>query len=155
MPQATTLPVPHIEHRPRTRPGPVARRFGYSVAIAVNLAMLFLVNSAPGWDALPFLSGETTEVLVWVNASFLVGVAANLVYLVHDPLWLRSLGDVLTAAFGIVVMVRVWQVFPFTEDVTSTGWGDLVHVVLAVGIAGSVIGIATGLVGFARAVSRR
>jgi hypothetical protein len=52
-------------------------------------------------------------------------------------------------------MVRIWQVFPFTEDVTTTWWGDVFHVVLVVGIAGSVIGVLTGLVGFARGLGCR
>lgn len=155
MPQATTLPLPHVEHRPRTRPGLAARRFGYTVAIAVNLLMFFLLNESPGWDAVPFLSAETTEVLGWVNASILLAVGANLLYVVHDPPWLRPLGDAVTTSFGIIVMVRIWQVFPFTEDVTTTGWGDLFHVLLAVGIAGSVIGVVNGLVCSVRALPGR
>jgi hypothetical protein len=35
--------------------------------------MLYLVNGRPGWDAVPFLTGDTTRVLVLVNPSRLPG----------------------------------------------------------------------------------
>lgn len=152
MSHTAPLRLPQTQH---TRPSLGARRFGYLVAITVNLVLLTLINQAPGWDVLTFLSPETTQVIGWVNASILVAVAANLVYLSHDPPWLKPLGDALTTAFGIVVLVRWWQVFPFTEDVTTTGWNDVARMALAVAIVGSAIGVVSGLVGFARRLGDR
>ena len=69
----------------RTRPTVGARRFGYVVAVLVNAAMLYAVNRWPGWEVLPFLTADLVLVLGLVNASIVVNLAANLVYLVRDP----------------------------------------------------------------------
>jgi hypothetical protein len=129
-----------------------ARRFGYLVAALVNAAMLFAVNRWPGWDALPFLTAETERVLPWVNASIVAGLVVNLVYLVHDPLWFRGLGDMVTTAFSLAAMVRIWDVFPL--DLTD-GWQLVARVLLALGIVGTLIGFVAGLVAFVRDVRRR
>lgn len=51
----------------RQRPAVAARRFGYVVAVLVNLALLYAVNAWPGWDALPFLPaiGVVAMVALW------------------------------------------------------------------------------------------
>src|SRR4051812_44953167 len=103
----------------RKRPSAAARRAGYVIAVMVNAAMLYGVNRWPGWDAVPFLTNDTELVLGFVNASILVSLAANALYLVRDPRWLKALGDGVVAAVGVATSVRVWQVFPF--DVSS-GW---------------------------------
>lgn len=145
----------HAVVRPRpTRPSPVARRFGYTVAVVVDLALLFVLNQSPGWDVLPFLSDETTEVLGWVNASLLAGAVANLVYVTHDPVWLRAAGEALTTSIGIVAIVRIWQVYPFTADVTGSTWDLVARTVLAVALVGSAIAVVTALVAFARGLLR-
>ena len=83
------------------RPGTAARRFGYLVAVLVNGGLLYAANVWPGWEAVPFLTSETHQVLGLVNASILVSAAVNLVYLVTNPRWLRALGDVVTTGVGI------------------------------------------------------
>jgi hypothetical protein len=97
----------------RHRPAPAARRFGYTVAAAVNVVLLYLINVRPGWDAVPFLAPDTTLVLGLVNASLIVGLVVDAVQIVHDPPWIVALGSVTTTAVGIAVLVRLWQVFPF------------------------------------------
>jgi hypothetical protein len=135
--------------QPRPRPGPGTRRFGYVVAAAVNALLLTLVNARPGWDAVPFLTDDTTLVLGAVNASITAGLVANLLYLLADPRRLRALGDAVTTTVGLYAMVKIWQVFPF--DVTD-GWTTVLRVLLVVGIAGSGIAIVSALV---RVVSGR
>lgn len=136
--------------RVRPRPGPGQRRFGYAVAIVVNAVMLYLVNRSPGWDAVPFLTDETPEVLDLVNASIVAGVVANVVYVVSDPEWLRALGDVVTTAIGLAAMVALWQVWPID---LAAGWEVLARWLIGVGIVGSFIGIVVAMVRFVRALS--
>lgn len=133
---------------PRSRPTPAARRAGYVVAIVVNAALLYLVNRWPGWEAVPFLTDTTVLVIGLVNASLVVGVVANLVYLVADPPRLRSLGDLVTTSVGLAAIVRIWQVFPF--DVTGTPWEAVLRVLLALAAFGSGVGIIVALVGVVR-----
>ena len=130
----------------RNRPALGARRAGYVVAVVVNVAVLYAVNRWPGWEAVPFLTGDTVLVLGLVNASILVTLLANLVYLVRDPPWLRSVGDVVTTAVGLAAMVRIWQVFPLDFGDTAVNWALVARILLVVGIGGSIVAIIVQLV---------
>ncbi len=117
-------------------------RAGHVVGVLVNLVILFLVNIRPGWEAVPFLTEQTTLVLGLVNLSLWVGVAAEASYVVTPSRAWRALGDVATTGVGLAALVRIWQVFPF--DLGSF-WETVVRVGLVVGIAGSLIGIVAAL----------
>ena len=134
----------------RARPGPGQRSFGYVVAIAVNVGLLYLINESPGWDAVGFLTSETALVVGLVNASIAVGVAMNCVYLLSDPEWLRALGDIVTTSIGLVALLAIWRVWPID---LAAPWELLARWVIAVGVAGSVIGIVVAVVRFVRALS--
>jgi hypothetical protein len=124
------------------------------MAAAVNGLLVYLLNVSPGWEAVPFLTDDTPQVLGVVNASLLAGVAANLVYLVRDPPRLRALGDLVTTAFGLAATVRVWQVFPLQFEEPGFPWEAVVRVLLAIGIVGSAIAIVTKIVALASPSSR-
>ena len=124
-----------------------ARRGGYCLAIGFSAALLFILNGSPGWQAIPFLTSETDQVLWLVNLSLAAGIAANIVYLAYDPPWVRSLGDLVTTGIGLATAIRVWQVFPFA---LSSGWSTAVRVLLVVAIAGSCIALVVKVVLLAR-----
>ena len=107
----------------------------------------------PGWEALPYLTEDTPQVMPVVKASILVSLVTNAVYLAHDPRWLRALGDVTTTTVGLAALVRVWQVFPFDFSDGTFDWSLVVHVLLGVAIVGSVIGILVSLTSFVRDVA--
>jgi len=96
------------------RPSAGARRAGYGVAILFSTALLIILNGSPGWQAIPFLTSDTAQVLWLVNLCLAAGIAANLVYLAYDRPWLKSLGDLATTGIGLAAAIRVWQVFPLT-----------------------------------------
>ena len=129
------------------RPSTGTRRAGYGLAIGFSAALLFVLNGWPGWQAIPFLTTETTQVLWLVNLSLAAGIAANAVYLAHDPPWVKSLGDLVTTGIGLATAIRIWQVFPFS---LSSGWSTAVRVLLVVGIAGSCIALVVYIVSLAR-----
>ena len=139
---------------PKRRPGVATRRFGYVVAVLVNAAVLYLANIWPGWEAVPFLTADTRLVIGLVNASLVVNLAANLVYLVRDPPWLKAVGDLLTTSVGLVAMLRIWQVFPFDFAGSRFDWELLVRILLGVGIIGSVIGIIVAAVSLVKSETR-
>jgi hypothetical protein len=118
-----------------------ARRFGFGVAAVVNAAIWYVINVWPGWQQVPFLTEETTLVLWLVNISLIAGVVVNVVFAAYDSPWAKSLGDLITTSIGLVVLVRVWQVFPFDFSGYSTNWAVLARFVLVVAIAGSIIGV--------------
>jgi hypothetical protein len=132
---------------PARRPSAGARRAGYCIAIAFSAALLFILNGRPGWQAIPFLTSDTDQVLWLVNLSLAAGIAANVVYLAYDPPWLKSLGDLTTTGIGLATAIRVWQVFPFA---LSSGWSIAVRVLLVVAIAGSCIALVVQIVSLAR-----
>ena len=138
----------------RSRPGPAARRSGYVVAAVLNGVVLYLVNRRPGWDALPFLTPETTQVLGLVNASIIAGLVTNLVYLFADPPRLRSLGDLVTTGIALAAMVRIWQVWPISFEPGGFPWDTVFRWLVAIGIVGSAIGIVVALVTLVRGTHR-
>ena len=132
------------------RQSPAARRFGYGIAVVVNLGLLFAINQWPGWEAVPFLTPDTELVLGLVNASLVTSLVANAVYLVRDDPWLRSLGDLVTVTVGLFALVRIWRVFPFDFGAATFDWALVFRILLGLGIFGSAIGILVSAVGLAR-----
>ena len=132
---------------PTRRTPLAARRIGYIVAGVITAWILFAINVSPGWQVLPFLTPDTDRVLLLVNASIAAGLIANMVYIAHDPAWIRSLGDLVTAVVGLAALGRIWEVFPFDFRDSSFDWATLVRVVLAVAMIGSAVGIVANVVG--------
>lgn len=137
-------------HAP-ARPSVGVRRLGYAIAAGINAAMLFAVNRWPGWDVLPFLTGDFRQVLGWINASLAAGMLANLIYLAWDTPWFKALGDLFTTCVGLAALVQVWRVFPF-DFPSDQPWSLLTRVVLLVAAGGCLIGILVQAMTFARAV---
>ncbi|TRW46973.1 hypothetical protein [Georgenia yuyongxinii] len=137
------------------RPAVASRRVGYVLAAMIDAALLYAVNAWPGWDAVPFLTPDTAAVLGPVNASLLVGLVANAVYVVHDAWPVRALGDLATTSVGLVALVRLWQVFPFDFGAAASSWDLVARVLLALGILGSVVAIVVALVRLVRGPARR
>jgi hypothetical protein len=135
---------------PARRARPASRRVGYFAVIVVNAALLFVLNGQPGWQAVPFLTSATTQVLGLVNLSLAAGLAVNLVYLAYDPPWLKSLGDLVTAGIGLAVGIRLWQVFPFAFHGSWAWCATAVRVLLIVAIAGCCVSIVVQAVSLAR-----
>ncbi len=136
------------------RPVVAARRAGYVVAVLVNAAILCAVNVWPGWQALPFLTDDVSLVLGLVNASILVNVVANMVYVVADPRWLKALGDVLTTGVGLAALLQIWRVFPFDFSGSSFDWALVVRIAVGVAIGGSAIAIVVAVVSFVKSIWR-
>ena len=130
------------------------RRTGYVFGALADVLLLVLIHVWPGWDVVPFLTGDMTQVLGWIDAALIAGIVVSAAHLVRDPGWLTPAGTLVTTAFGLAAMVRLLQVFPFD---LSSGWATAVRVLLIVGVIGSAIGLLAALVSLVRmlAVARR
>lgn len=115
------------------------RRAGYCASIVVNGVLLYLINVAPGWRIVPFLTSDFSSVLPWINASMVLSIVTGAVCLVIDAPIVKGIGDLLTQCVGLVALVQLWRVFPF--ETGSNAWPVVFRVVLAVGIVGTVIGV--------------
>lgn len=137
---------------PRARHRRGSRRVGYVVGAAVNAVLLYLVNVRPGWDAVPFLTEATPLVLGLVNASILVNLVANLVYVVADPPWLTAVGDLVTTGIGLMASVRFWQVWPVSFAAGSP-WEVLARLAVALAVFGGLVGVVAAVARLVRALS--
>jgi len=126
------------------------RQLGYGVAAGVNAALLYLINGAPGWQALGFVTDDVQSVLGIVNASLLAGLVINLVWSLADPAWWRALGQVVLSSISLAATLQVLDVFPFD----FTGWAFdptwLVRLVLVVAAFGTGIALLVQVVTLVR-----
>ena len=143
-------PTPPAPASRKVRQPLAARRFGYLMSALVNAAILYAVNVWPGWDVLPFLTQDTEQVLPWVNASIVVGLVANVLYVVRDPRWFRALGEMVTTAVSVAALLRIWDVFPLHFDEGGFDWELLARILLGLGIVGTAIAFVVALVTFVR-----
>jgi hypothetical protein len=112
----------------------------------VQLAMVYVVNWWPGWHSATFLTSDAAQVVWLFNLAMAVGVVLDLAYLVHDPRWLTALGDVVTAGFGLAVVVRTWKVFPFQFTDTTIDWALFIRSGLGLAIVGAAVGLFAGCI---------
>jgi hypothetical protein len=153
----STISTPVVEQQdpvaqPKKRQTTGMRRFGYAVAIAINVTLIFLINEWPGWGSVEFLTAETETVIPILNAALVISIVVNAVYLIADPRWLRALGDAVTAAVSFVVILVTLRVFPFDFTAYSFDWAMLAQVMLGVGLIGCLVAVIANLVTFTREV---
>ena len=122
----------------------VGRRFGFGVAIVINLVMLYIVQNLTSWDVLPFLTEEFDSLVPWISVSLIVTIAANLVFIVNDSPRLRGLGDMVTSLVSLAVTWRVLTVFPFDFSAYEFDWELVARVVLVLAIVGTFAAAVAG-----------
>ncbi len=145
MSSALERPPAPPEQRQLHLPTP-AKRFGYLVAAAANSVLLWAVHRLLDWGWPAFLTEDFEQVLGIVTASLIAGIVANLALAVHHRGRSRALADVVTAAFGLAVGLRMWEVFPFDFTGYATDWSGPVRLALGVGIGATGIAIIANLV---------
>jgi hypothetical protein len=134
--------------------GSVSRRVGYAVAVAVNGVLLVLVNAVPGWRAVPFITADAVDVIFLVNLSLIVGIVVNSLNTVFDRRWLRAAGEVASSTVALVMLVQLWQVFPFEFADPAVDWALILRVVIAFAIGGCVASMIVQMVILIRIGSR-
>lgn len=136
---------------PARRPPVRTRLAGYLAGVVVNGVLLALINGRPGWVAVPFLTAGFSAVVGVVDLALVAGLVTGFLHLWHDPERLVVVDGLVTTGAGLAALVRIWQVFPLDFGTTSFDWAAVARVVLAIGIAGSVLGLIAGLVNLVRA----
>jgi uncharacterized membrane protein SirB2 len=119
------------------------RRFGYGIAVVINLVMLVVVQNVVEWGWPPFLTQEFADVVPWISASLLVSIAANLIYQFNDSPAVKSTGQILVNLVSIAVSYVVLQVFPFDFSSYAFNWAPIARIVLILAIVFSGIGVLT------------
>jgi len=134
-------PAPTISVSKRT-----GRRIGYVVAILVNLAFLAIINAWPGWEAMPFVTADAVEVVPLVNASIVVSMLANLLFMFEDRPRFKAAGDVVTGIVSIVAISAMLTVYPFDFSAYAFPWELLTKVALWIALIGTGIAVIVNLV---------
>jgi hypothetical protein len=122
------------------------RRFGYGVAVVINVAMLIVVQQILGWGWLPFLTHEFAEVVPWISMSLIASIVANLVCQFNDTTTVKSTGQILVNLISIFVTLQMLLVFPFDFSAYTFSWEIVVRVVLVLAMVGAGIGALTELI---------
>ncbi|HSJ82336.1 MAG TPA: hypothetical protein VLA91_00815 [Acidimicrobiia bacterium] len=128
----------------------VTRQAGYTIAIVVNLALLFVANNLLAWDVVPFLTREFTTVLWLIDVSLLATIAVNLAHMWYDPAWFKSTCQIGLGSISMLVAIRMFQVFPFDFSRYEFDWERVTRFVMVLGMIGIGIGIVVETVKLAR-----
>lgn len=128
------------------------RRFGYLVAIAVNLGMIAAVNNILEWDIVPFLTSDFSRLVGFISVSLALTIAANVAYLAYDPAWFKSLTQIGLLLVSLAVTIRIYQVFPFDFSSYSIAWSPIARWFLIFAMAGTAIGMLAEAAKLARAM---
>jgi hypothetical protein len=118
-------------------------RFGYAVAVVLNLAMLIVVQNILDWGWLPFLTDEFADVVPWISFSLIVAIVLNLVYQFNDATPVKSTGQIVSNLISIFVTYQVLTVFPFDFSESSFDWALVTRIVMVLAMVGAGIGALT------------
>ena len=131
------------------------RRFGYGVAIAVNLAMLIGVQYILEWGWLAFLTDEFAGLVPWISFGLATTIVANLVYEFNDTPVVKSTGQLLANLISIFVTFEVYLVFPFDFSGSTFSWDVVMRVLLVLAMVGAGVGVLVEAVKLASNGSRQ
>jgi hypothetical protein len=114
-------------------------RVGYTIAVVVNLVLLFVVSNLLAWGWIPFLTDDFEQVLPIVRLSLIVGAGANAVFIFYNAPWLRSAGQIVQNVVSLFAIVATLKVFPFDFSPYRINWTAITRVGLI--LAGVAVGI--------------
>ena len=89
-----------------------ARKFGYLVAIIVNLVMLYVFRHLAAWGA-PIITEAWAQVLPALELSIGATVLAHLLYIFYDGRWFRRVMQIGLSLLSLRVVLSIYRVFPF------------------------------------------
>ncbi len=107
---------------------------GYLIVLALFAAVWALTNLSPGWQTLPFLTGEFTQVLPAFNLLLASGIGANVTLLLYDPRWFKAALGLSISGLGVYVSLRLLRVFPFSFETVHYDFTTHVTVALLVAL---------------------
>ena len=141
-----------------------ARRFGYAVAVGVNVLLLVVANNILDWGWVPWLTPEFETVLPIINLSLGVNIVVNLFYMAYDEPPFKAVTQIIVNLFAIAVLVRTLQVYPFdfsafdfpvTISAFDLTWDLVTRFVLGLAIFGTAIAVVAETVKLSRSIDRQ
>lgn len=117
-------------------------QIGYGTAIAISLVLIYIVQNLGEWGWFSFLTEEFGEVVPWIAFSLVAGALAYVAYILYDSQVLRWAGEIVTNVITVVVVWKVFTVFPFDFTGYEFPWNTLTRFILILAMAGASIGAA-------------
>ncbi|MGZ5385737.1 MAG: hypothetical protein ACXWH0_17385, partial [Acidimicrobiia bacterium] len=102
----------------------------------------------------PFLTNGFERVTPIINVSLGAGILVNLLYLIFDPVWFKSLTQIGLLGISMAATVRLYQVFPFDFSAYEFNWETTGRMLLILAMVGAGIGMIAELVKLATSTSR-
>jgi hypothetical protein len=115
------------------------RRFGYGVAIAVNLVLVWVVGNLLEWELVGFLTAEFADLVPLIQLGLWVTIAANVVYAMDDRSFATRAAKLVVDVVNLFVTFRVFDVFPFDFSAHTFDWGLVFRGVLLIALVGTAI----------------
>lgn len=115
------------------------RRFGYGVAIAINLVLVWVVGNLLEWELLGFLTAEFADLVPLIQLGLWVTIAANVVYAMDDRSFATRAAKLVVDVVNLYVTFRVFDVFPFDFSAHTFDWGLVFRGVLLIALVGTAI----------------
>lgn len=127
-----------------------ARQFGYIIAIAVNIALIYIANNLLNWNV-PFLTKDYTQCLWAVNLSLGVTIFINFIFIFFDRKWFKNLMQAFGNVFAFISGFIFWRVFPLN---LSDSLARIVNFALIIALGAIVLSTMIELVGAVRNYNR-
>ena len=111
-----------------------------SISIAINVAMLVIVQNLLEWGWLPFLTDEFADVVPWISLSLVASIVANIIYQIDDSLIVESMQvKIADNMISVWATYTVLTIFPFDFSGYAFDWEVVARVALIFAIVGAGI----------------
>ncbi len=114
------------------------KRSAYVAAIVVNVILVFVFNNLLNWH-IPWLTSEFIIPLWVFNVSFGATILFNIIFLIYNEKWLRTLSQLLLNVISLAVISTLYEIFPFSLSTTHEGWARIALIVMLIGILIAII----------------
>ena len=105
----------------KSQPSP-ARKIGYVVVIIIMFILLYLVRNYERWN-LPFLTGDFSKCLFYIELSIYITIASNFLFIIYDNRWFKHLLQTIADVAGALSLMMIYVIFPFNiNDETWLKW---------------------------------
>lgn len=115
------------------------RRFGYGVAIVINLFLVWFVGNLMGWELVAFLEPEFADLVPLIQLGLWVTIAANVVYMMNDRSFSTRAARLVVDIVNLFVTFRVFDVFPFDFSAHAFNWSFVFRAVLVIALVATAI----------------
>jgi len=152
-----------VDNEETSRASIGTRRFGYAIAVGINILLVVVVNNLLGWGWLPWLTPEFEKLLPVINLALGVNIVLNLLYMAHDDTPFKAATQIMVNLIAVVVLLRTLQVYPFDFsaydfpiDISAIDltWDLVARLLIGLTILGMAIAVVTEAIKLSRALDR-